>query len=99
MPRMQNIVLDGLTAIEQSKDSCSMDYIRVFAPVDRLVLRDIMIVRNDQDVSDGHLLAFRHQGSINKLYMQNVTANGLKRLIEEEEKIEKIYASNVTSEK
>lgn len=99
LPRMQNIVLDGLSTFEQSEDSVKTDYIRVFAPIDRLVLRDVMITRCGSTAPDGHLIAFRHQGSIDKLYMHNITTNGLKRLIDDETKIEKIFSTNVITEK
>ncbi len=94
-PKMKNFIIDGLTIIENSNASANADYIKLFADIDRLVLSDVTVIREDSSVPAGHLLSFAEHGKLGLLVMNNVVANGFDKLIDGEEKISRIISANI----
>ncbi|MBS7262417.1 MAG: hypothetical protein KIG36_02285 [Eubacteriales bacterium] len=97
MPRMKNVVVEGLSS-DEGPAAKPMDYIRVFEPVDRLVLRDVFLVRDETTPDAGHLIAFRHQGAIGTLYLNDVVTNGFASLIDDPTRVGRIRAHAVVEE-
>ena len=95
-PKLKNIIIEGLTVIENSPDSAGADYIRIFSGLDRLVISDVLAVK---DKTGGHLLSFTQKGSVGLLVMRDVVANGFDKLIDGEEKITRIISDGVICEK
>lgn len=98
-PEFKNLFIDGLTILEDSPAAKSADYIQVFDRIERAVLRNVFIVRDDTVPADGHLIAFRKNGEIGSLYMDGVRANGFKSLIERGDRIRRLTSVNVINEK
>ncbi len=90
--RMENIIIDGLSIIEKEGDPEDKQYIRVYEKIDRMVLKDVFVVKT-QERENGTLLSFGEKGSIGKLLPSHIYTEGLKTLIEDEKKIGGIVKS------
>lgn len=98
-PRMKNFIIDGLTIIEDGNSASGAEYIKVFADIDRLMLNGVTVIREGQDKPNGHLLSFAPKGRIKQLIMRDILTNGFDKLIDGEERIDRILSSNVVSER
>ncbi|MBE6903853.1 MAG: hypothetical protein E7480_04530 [Ruminococcaceae bacterium] len=87
LPRMENIVIDGLTIMEETDAATDAEYIQVYLPVERLALKDVTVIRKNIQQPDGHLLAVKEQGAIDRLDLQDISANGFKTLVDGKENI------------
>jgi len=98
-PKLKNIIIDGLTIIENSPASADADYIKIFSRLDRLVVSDVLVVREYSENPSGHLISLTERGSLGLLVMRDVVANGFHKLIEGEERIEKTISKGVLFER
>lgn len=99
MPKMENIVIDGLTIMEEGAAAADADYIQVFLPVERLALKDITVLRSNQEKPAGHLVAMKDKGAVKQLLMRDVAATGFASLIDGEEAVQSLQAINVSNQK
>ena len=95
MPKMENIVIDGLTVMEETDSAADAEYVQVYLPVERLALKDVTVIRKNVEQPAGHLLAVKEQGSVERLDMQDISANGFDTLIDGEEHIHYMDAVHV----
>lgn len=98
-PSMKTFIIDGLTVIENSAASAPAEYIRIFADIDRLVLSDVTVIRENQSGPSGHLLSFAERGTLRMLVMRDILANGFETLIDGEEKIGRIVSNNIVCDR
>ncbi len=96
LPKMKNMIIEGLTITEDGDNGDGCEYIQVYLPIDNLVLRDVYIMR-DNAAKTAELLTFKKNGALKRLIMNNIFAVGCKKLIDEEEKIGMIMRSNVNN--
>ena len=99
MPKMENIVIDGLTIMEEGAAAADADYIQVFLPVERLALKDITVLRSNQEKPAGHLVAMKDKGAVKQLLMRDVAATGFASLIDGEEAVQSLQVINVSNQK
>ena len=98
MPRIGNLVVDGLTIIEDGIGAAGADYVQIYQPIDRLVLRDVTILRRNAGTPSGHLVTVPgEQGRVDQLVLNDVSASGFDRLVADGEKIGEVTAVNVVS--
>lgn len=98
MPRIGNLVVDGLTIIEDGIGAAGADYVQIYQPIDRLVLRDVAVLRRNAGTPSGHLVTVPgEQGRVDQLVLNDVSASGFDRLVADGEKIGEVTAVNVVS--
>lgn len=97
-PKFRNLIVDGLTILENSASAKKADYIQIFERVDHLALRNVYVSRDPSTPPDGHLIAFRKDGALGMLDMNDVRADGFLSLVDGEERIDRVCAVNVTAE-
>jgi len=96
LPLLQNVEIDGLTVMEYDDAAAQADYIQVSQPVGRLALKNVTVIRKNTGAPAGHLISFpKDEGHVDLLHMNDVVANGFDRLIDQEEKIDRIVSVNV----
>jgi len=89
LPKIRSIRIENLFSRENTVDSAEMDYVRVYAPIDRLYLKDCLIERPKESIGKGNLLHLMNQGAIQRLYLENVETKGQGVFEEENTKIDK----------
>lgn len=99
MPKMENIVIDGLTIMEEGPGAADADYIQVYLPLERLALKDVTVLRKNTGEPSGHLVSIREKGSIEQLVLNDVAANGFDKLIDREEAVQQLTAVHVSNNK
>ncbi len=95
LPQMENIVIDGLTVMEEDDKGTNSEYVQVYLPVERLMLKDVTVIRKNISKPNGHLLAIKEQGAVNRLDLQDISANGLTTLIDGDDKINHLDAVHI----
>ena len=88
-------MIDGLTVMEETDSAADAEYVQVYLPVERLALKDVTVIRKNVEQPAGHLLAVKEQGSVERLDMQDISANGFDTLIDGEEHIHYMDAVHV----
>ena len=96
-PRMGTFIIDGLTVIEEDSNAKDAEYIQIFEPIDRLILREVLVLKHG-DEKNGHLLTFKKNGEIGDLVLHDVITRGFKGNISEPERIHRIISQDVTEE-
>ncbi|MBR4868873.1 MAG: hypothetical protein IKU10_06930 [Clostridia bacterium] len=99
LPQMENIVIDGLTIMEETDAATDAEYIQVHLPVERLALKDVTVIRKNVTQPNGHLLSVKEQGTVQRLDLQDISANGFKTLVDGTERIENTNAFHVQNVK
>ncbi len=87
LPMMENIVIDGLTVMEETDAAANAEYVQVYLPIERLALKDVTVIRKNLEQPAGHLLAVKEKGAIQRLDLQDISANGFETLVAGEERI------------
>jgi len=88
-PRMQTIIIDGLTVIEESDAAAGTEYIQVHGEVGRLMLNNVTVLRAPGLKPAGALLAVKDDGKIGTLHLSHVHAEGLETLVANEEQVDR----------
>ncbi|MBR6549550.1 MAG: hypothetical protein IKT68_08430 [Clostridia bacterium] len=88
LPKMENIVIDGLTVMEENDAANDAEYVQIYLPVERLALKNVTVIRKNAEHPNGHLVAVKEQGAIKRLDLQDISANGFDTLIDGEQRIE-----------
>lgn len=80
-PRIKNLHIDGLKIIEN--DGCNnTDYILARGIIDRIVLRDVDLVRPDCDKETGTLIKVLSDGEIGKITLDRANLENLETVID-----------------
>ena len=95
--KLGTVIIDGLTVIEEGDNAKDAEYIRVFYPIDRLILREVLVLKSGEEKS-GHLVSFKMKGELGDLVMHDVMTKGFKGNISEPEKVKRIISQAVTEE-
>ena len=98
LPRMENIVLDGLTVMEEGPAAANADYIQVYLPVERLALKDVTVLRNNTGDPAGHLISIAPDGGIANLYLNDIVCNGFASLIDRPEAVGTLTSVHVAEQ-
>ncbi len=94
-PRMQTIIIDGLTVIEESDAAAGTEYIQVHGEVGRLMLNNVTVLRAPGLNPAGTLVAMKEGGKIGTLHLSHVHAEGLGTLVANEERIARTVSHQV----
>ena len=97
-PRMQTIIIDGLTVIEESDAAAGTEYIQVHGEVDRLMVSNAMVMRGSGLQPAGHLLTMKEHSRLATLHLKDITTTGLESLVAGTERIGRIMHHNVTTD-
>ncbi len=95
-PKLQTIIIDGLTVIENGEKQMDIKLIELFDNIENLIIKNIVVLKNDNEKPSGYLLNLHKKGSASKVIMSDVYTVGLKGLINSDEKIIKLISYNVT---
>lgn len=94
-PKMETIIIDGLTIIENDEASACADYIQLYDHVDNIIMRNITVIKKRGITPAGHMIVFMDKGSIGNLVISDVFSNGFECFIQNKEKISCIASSNI----
>lgn len=83
--RLQNIIVDGLTIVEQEDDPKDTNYIIVYDKVENMIIKNVTVVKNQKE--NGNLLYFEGQGMVQNLVLEGIHTKGLKNIISDETKV------------
>ncbi len=96
--RFGSVILDGWHIYEQADQPEPMDYIRVFCPVDNLIVRNSQVVRKAVPADQGSLIQTTEHAAIGCLRLSGLTLEGLDKLVDHQAgSIEKLYLNDVVS--
>jgi hypothetical protein len=76
------LILDGLQIFEKTNSAAGMNYIRVFCPVDSMVVRNTHIMRETSLPDDTCLIETAEQAEIGSLHISGATFKGMTTLID-----------------
>ena len=99
MPKMENIVIDGLTIMEEGPEAAKADYIQVFLPIEHLALKDVTVLRKNTGEPAGHLMSIKEGGAVEQLYLNDIVTNGFEKLIDREEAVGTLTVVNAANRK
>lgn len=95
-PRIKNMLIDGLKIIENEEYNNDTNYIIARGIVDRLTLRDVDIVRPDDDKESGKLVKVLSDGQIGKITLDRADIENLDTVIDiTEGSVDKMIINNV----
>lgn len=94
-PRLQTIIVDGLTVIEESDTAAGTEYIQVHGEVGRLMLNNATVLRAPGLESAGTLVAMKEGGRIGTLHLSHVHVEGLEALVANEEHVARTLSHQV----
>lgn len=95
-PRIQKLLIDGLNIFEEESDSNDTEYMFVRGKVDRLILRDVDVIRPKTDKDKGVLINIFDDAEIGKLSLDRADIENLKNVIDATEgKVDRIILNNV----
>lgn len=95
-PRINRLLIDGLSIFEETSDAYGTEYMFVRGQVDRLILRDIDVIREAAAKDTGRLLKIRPDGAVGKLMLDRADIENLKDVIDATEgRIDRIVLSDV----
>ena len=83
--RLQNIIVDGLTIVEQEDDPKDTNYISVYDKVENMIIKNVTVIKNQKE--NGNLLYFEDQGMVQNLVLEGIHTKGLKNIINDETKV------------
>jgi len=84
--RIQTIIIDGLTVTESEEDACDRDYMMIYDRIDTLVLKNILVLKNQKE-ENGTLIRFLEDGEVGTLLSESVYTKGLKTVISDPSKV------------
>lgn len=84
--RLENIIIEDITIIEQEDEPKDTKYISIYDKIDNLFLKNIFVVKNQEE--NGTLVHFAKKGSVKNMLTESIHAIGLKTVIDDESKIE-----------
>lgn len=83
--KLQNIIVDGLTIVEQEDDPKDTNYISVYDKVENMIIKNVAVIKNQEE--NGNLLYFEDQGRVENLVLEGIHTKGLKNIISDETKV------------
>lgn len=75
------LILDGLQIYEKDDNATDIDYIKIFCPVDSIVIRNTHIQRNATDPDTGSLITTTEHAEVGRMHISNMTVDGMHTLI------------------
>ena len=94
---IKSLVIDGLHIYETDDKASDASYIKIMAEVDKMVVRDVEIVRSSEGDQKGCLIETYNTGKINTLFMNNILGSeiGVSLIYVENGNINRINAGDV----
>ena len=94
-PRIKNLLIDGLTIIEESGNINDTDYIITRGIIDRLTIYDLSIIRPQCDKGNGCLIKTNEDSEIGTLRIDRANIENIKKIVDNSDgKINKMIISN-----
>ncbi len=99
VPKIKNMLIDGLKIIEDSGMGNDVEYIVARGDIDRLTLRDIDIVRPEEDKNTGCLLKTLDDAKISKITLDRADIENLDTVFDfEKGEVKKVIINNTLTE-
>ena len=91
-PKIKNIIIDGLTILQNEKDKDVKEYIQIYDRVENLFLKNVIIPKEDNFEPVDSLIGFSvfkdsDQGYIKNLLTHDLYIPGVKRLLNKEGRV------------
>jgi ribosomal protein L24 len=83
--KIQTIIIDGLTVVEQEGEPEGTNYISIYDKIETLILKNVVIIKNQKE--NGTLIHFDKKGEVENYVAESIHVKGLKQLIDDESKI------------
>jgi hypothetical protein len=92
-PRLQTLIIDGLTIIEDKPKDTS--YIQIFDKIENLILKNVILIRDGGENASGYLISMKEHGYISSAILSYIQTRGLNEIIFGTDKIESLITDNI----
>lgn len=96
---IKSLVIDGIQILEDSLKTTNASFIKVNTVVDNLVVRNVEIIKYNQDLAQGQLIEVYEEGRIKTLFMYNIYMNYVNCLVLNKGAVELMQLSNIIGHK